>query len=216
MKLLFLLALALPAFSQCTIVTINSSDPVSTGPAKLNANFSSLNTCKPQRFSGTTVPGNVTGSLRGDFYQNTATNLTYQCFAVGPCTTVAAGNWVLLGSGGGTGTVTVVGTGNLASTAIMTGGGSQTAQTQCATCTLDSSGNYSTPGGATFGAGTSNPGAMLLSPGAVAALPVCNSGADGTRRSVTDATATTFMSTVVGGGSNHVPVFCNGTNWVIG
>jgi hypothetical protein len=33
---------------------------------------------------------------------------------------------------------------------------------------------------------------------------------------VTDATATTFASTVVGGGSNNVPVYYDGTNWKIG
>ena len=33
---------------------------------------------------------------------------------------------------------------------------------------------------------------------------------------VTDATATTFASTVVGGGSNNVPVYYDGTNWRIG
>jgi hypothetical protein len=38
----------------------------------------------------------------------------------------------------------------------------------------------------------------------------------GTRSFVTDATATTFASTVVGLGANKVPVCNNGTNWVIG
>jgi len=33
---------------------------------------------------------------------------------------------------------------------------------------------------------------------------------------VTDANATTFASTVVGGGSNNVPVYYDGTNWKIG
>lgn len=46
----------------------------------------------------------------------------------------------------------------------------------------------------------------------VATLPT---GAAGMRAYVTDATATTFMSTVAGTGSNVVPVFHNGTNWVI-
>lgn len=36
------------------------------------------------------------------------------------------------------------------------------------------------------------------------------------RTYVTDATATTFASTVAGGGLNIVPVFSNGTNWIIG
>jgi len=47
----------------------------------------------------------------------------------------------------------------------------------------------------------------------VAALPT---GVIGARAYVTDANATTFNSTVAGGGANVVPVFYNGTNWVIG
>lgn len=50
----------------------------------------------------------------------------------------------------------------------------------------------------------------------VAGLATCNSGAKGTRDFVTDANATTFLSTVAGGGANNVPVVCDGTNWVIG
>ena len=48
----------------------------------------------------------------------------------------------------------------------------------------------------------------------VATLPTA--GTIGRRAFVTDATATTFASTVVGGGTNKVPVYDNGTNWVIG
>ena len=33
---------------------------------------------------------------------------------------------------------------------------------------------------------------------------------------VTDATATTFGTVVVGGGANKVPVWCDGTAWKIG
>ena len=217
-RLLFLLLLAVPSFAQCTIQTINGSDHINTAPAKLNANFASLNACKPQRFSGTTVPGTITGSLRGDFYQNTTAGDTYQCFAVGPCTAVAAGNWVKINGtgGGGAGTVTVVGAGNLTSTAIVTGGGLQTAQTPSTTATMDTSGNISTPGTLSVGAGGSSPGTMFLNKTTVSGLPTCNAGAEGTRASVTDATATTFLSIVAGTGGNHVPVYCNGTNWVIG
>jgi len=38
----------------------------------------------------------------------------------------------------------------------------------------------------------------------------------GTRTFVSDATATTFGSTVVGGGTNTVPVYSTGTSWKIG
>lgn len=51
---------------------------------------------------------------------------------------------------------------------------------------------------------------------AVASLPTCNSAAKGARLFVNDANATTFASTVAAGGSNNVPVVCNGTNWIIG
>ena len=138
-RLLFLLLLALPGFAQCTISTFAPNTPIKSAP--VNANFASLNACKPQRFSGTSVPGTITGSLLGDFYQNTATGDTYQCFKLTPtCTAVASGNWVKLNGATGTGTVTVVGGGNLDSTKCVTGGGSQTAQTVAA-CSVDSSGN---------------------------------------------------------------------------
>jgi hypothetical protein len=48
----------------------------------------------------------------------------------------------------------------------------------------------------------------------VAGLP--GSPVHGDRAFVTDATATTFLSTVAGGGSDKVPVVYDGTNWVIG
>jgi len=47
----------------------------------------------------------------------------------------------------------------------------------------------------------------------VATLPT---GTVGVRAYVTDANATTFNSVVAGGGTNVVPVFYNGSNWVIG
>ena len=47
----------------------------------------------------------------------------------------------------------------------------------------------------------------------VSALPT---GTVGVRAYVTDANATTFNSVVAGGGANVVPVFFNGSNWVIG
>lgn len=49
----------------------------------------------------------------------------------------------------------------------------------------------------------------------VALLPAANT-VPYARLFVTDATATTFASTVAGGGANIVPVFSNGTNWIIG
>lgn len=51
---------------------------------------------------------------------------------------------------------------------------------------------------------------------AVGSLTTCNAAAKGNRSFVTDANATTFLSTVAAGGANNVPVVCDGTNWVIG
>lgn len=50
----------------------------------------------------------------------------------------------------------------------------------------------------------------------VSGLPSASTAGAGSRAVVTDATATTFASTVTGGGANTVPVFSDGTNWVIG
>lgn len=50
----------------------------------------------------------------------------------------------------------------------------------------------------------------------VATLPAAAAGYTGFRAFVTDANATTFASIVAGGGSNGVPVYCDGTNWRIG
>lgn len=55
----------------------------------------------------------------------------------------------------------------------------------------------------------------ILAPCTVAQLPTAI-GNQGVRGMVTDANATTFLSTVAAGGSNIVPVISNGTNWVIG
>ena len=50
----------------------------------------------------------------------------------------------------------------------------------------------------------------------VATLPSASTAGAGARAFVTDANATTFASTVAGGGSNKVPVTSDGTNWIIG
>ena len=50
----------------------------------------------------------------------------------------------------------------------------------------------------------------------VASLPSAATAGTGARSFVTDATATTFLSTVAGGGTNRVPVVSDGTNWLIG
>lgn len=50
----------------------------------------------------------------------------------------------------------------------------------------------------------------------VANLPSAATAGAGARAFVTDATATTFASTVAGGGANSVPVYSDATNWRIG
>lgn len=50
----------------------------------------------------------------------------------------------------------------------------------------------------------------------VAALPAATGALEGLHAGVTDALAPTFMATVVGGGAVHCPVYCNGTNWIVG
>lgn len=69
------------------------------------------------------------------------------------------------------------------------------------------------------GAGTGASGNTLMpvtGSVTVANLPAASSALTGARLFVSDATATTFLSTVAGGGSNKVPVVCDGTNWLIG
>lgn len=48
----------------------------------------------------------------------------------------------------------------------------------------------------------------------VGALPAC-AGIEGMRYGVSDALAPTALATVVGGGTAHVSVYCNGTNWIV-
>ena len=50
----------------------------------------------------------------------------------------------------------------------------------------------------------------------VVTLPSAVTSGVGARTFVSDANATTFASTVAGGGSNKVPVYSDGTNWRIG
>lgn len=51
---------------------------------------------------------------------------------------------------------------------------------------------------------------------AVASLPTCNAAAEGSIYGVNNSNSTTFNATVAGGGANHVMVYCNASNWVIG
>lgn len=55
-----------------------------------------------------------------------------------------------------------------------------------------------------------------VAPITVANLPSASVAGKYQKLTVSDATVTTFASTVVGGGANTVPVYSDGTNWKIG
>ena len=57
---------------------------------------------------------------------------------------------------------------------------------------------------------------VKTTPVLVTNLPSASSVGAGARAFVTDASATTFASTVTGGGANSVPVYSDGANWKIG
>jgi hypothetical protein len=57
---------------------------------------------------------------------------------------------------------------------------------------------------------------VSYTPVTVASLPAASAALKGTKYVVSDATVTTYATTVAGGGAYCVPVLCNGTNWVIG
>jgi hypothetical protein len=59
-------------------------------------------------------------------------------------------------------------------------------------------------------------GYIKVTPVLVANLPSAVTAGAGARAFVTNATATTFASAVVGGGANNVPVYSDGTVWRIG
>jgi hypothetical protein len=46
-------------------------------------------------------------------------------------------------------------------------------------------------------------------------LPACNSGNEGLRWGISDATAPTSLSNAAGGGAVHVAVYCNSANWIV-
>lgn len=47
-------------------------------------------------------------------------------------------------------------------------------------------------------------------------LPLAGTAGAGARAFITDANTTTFLATVIGGGSNSVPVVSNGSAWIVG
>lgn len=56
---------------------------------------------------------------------------------------------------------------------------------------------------------------VQLSVGSLSALGTCTSGSEGATGSINDSTVNTWGTTVTGGGTNHVLVYCDGTNWTV-
>ncbi len=168
------------ALLNTTATTINmfgAATTVNTGASAAQIwNFGGGATASEFRFlepSGSGV--NYTGFKA----QAQAGNVTYTLPAAdGSSTNVLSTNgagtlsWQPVGSG----TVTVVGAGSLTNTALVTGGGSQTAQTPSATATLDSSGNIVTPGGITVGSGGSVGGYDAFAQGTATTAPASSVG----------------------------------------
>ena len=73
-----------------------------------------------------------------------------------------------------------------------------------------------TTGLASFTDGSTGTGYVKQAPVLVSQLPAAATVGAGTRGFVSDATSTTFASAPVGGGANTVPVYSDGTNWLIG
>lgn len=58
-------------------------------------------------------------------------------------------------------------------------------------------------------------GAVNMPVSTVAQLPVCNALHEGILRGVNDANSAAFNATAAGGSTNHMMVYCDGTNWKI-
>ncbi len=109
---------------------------------------------------------------------------------------------------GGAGSVTVVGAGTLTSTALVTGGGSQTLQTAATTATMDSSGNISTPGTITAGSGGTIGGSLDVKQGTLPSI-VTN-----TVSIVAPTSVTGYERVLAGAAATGVPHYSNASNVV--
>lgn len=102
MKLLasFLLTTAAALAQFPPLQQILPTDPVNTGPTKINYNNNYLFLNKPARFTGSGAPGSILYSIQGDFYFDAVGNHVYWCLTV---SCASSPTWVLLaGTGGGT------------------------------------------------------------------------------------------------------------------
>jgi hypothetical protein len=113
------------------VALFSGSNPATNNCAKFDVNHNLVDAGAACGGTGTVSSIATTGPITGGPIISTGT------IACATCVTSAA---------------------SLTSTAIMTGAGSQGSQTPCATCTLDASGNISTPGTITSGVGGAGAG----------------------------------------------------------
>lgn len=163
--------------------------------------------------TGTVTGSNLSGTNTGDqnlFGSVVVSGQTAVTASANPTTlTLVAGTNVTIttdntaksvtinSTGAGTGTVTVVGAGSLTSTALVTGGGTQTLQTPSATSTLDSSGNLSV-------AGNTAVGGNLNVTGSTTVASISTGAVTGTSLTISGGTLTlgTTTSTITGAAGN--------------
>jgi len=87
---------------------------------------------------------------------------------------------------------------------------------QAAAGTIDTSLERASAGVVKIADGSTGTGYIKQVPVLVSQLPAPGTVGAGTRGFVSDATSTTFAAAPVGGGANTVPVYSDGTNWLIG
>lgn len=141
----------------------------------------------------TTTTGALSNAAAGDIYGLWSGSCSASTYlrGDGACATPS-------GTGG---TVTVVASGSLTSTALVTGGGTTTLQTPSATATMDASGNISTPGTITTGAGGATSGSVALS----------GSTSGTVTQSVAAAAGTWSFTWPTSGGTNKYALTTNGS-----
>nr|AUN37447.1 putative autotransporter protein [uncultured bacterium] len=117
--------------------------------------------------SGAATSSGLTMNTSRILGRTTASAGNIEEITIGPGLSLSAGVLSNTSSGG---TVTVVGSGALASTAIVTGGTTTLIQTPSSTTTIDTNGNISTPGSLTTGAGSTAAGAFDMGQGTAQSL----------------------------------------------
>jgi len=157
------------------------ANTVNTGAATINVNSLGAKTIK--KAAGGITTDLADNDIRAGQFVDLVydgTNMQMQSLlgnaaaGSGTVTSIATTSPITGGTITATGTIAcatcVTSSAALTSTAIVTGAGSQGSQTPSATATLDSSGNLSSPGTASFGVGGSASGAAVLTEGTLPTL----------------------------------------------